>query len=526
MGSSAGRTLSTFVVGLPLAAAADQDVRGVAPEEQAKYSGSEFRCFTAESSSSQAGAPLPHSAINDNFCDCADGSDEPGTSACAGQQNILFYCPNDQSVPAYIYASRVNDGICDCCDGSDEWQAASSCTNSCREEGRELARERAKKEADLQSGVKQRRALIDKGKKDILQAGVQLQELQAQLPLLEKSEQDAKQNLQAAKAKAREQEKRAAEDGEQAVIEDPEQAATSTTTTQSPSAPAAADAPSSGASEEPPEATAGPSASPPVSEYAKWMEGGHPAAGEDKAAEEKPKVVSEYTKWMEGAAEVLEEPTTTTTTAAPDPGFVDDFDDDDTADQDEPPAKGNWAQKAWAKVRRAASDAWSSAFGWWFKTPEQRELYLATRALSDARAAVREGRGRLETLRAQSTAEVDENGLAFADLTDQCIEKKIEEYKYKVCFFKDAKQDNINVGKFKEWESWNVVLFDKGAYCPGGPHRSFRARFQCGPKLELVDISEPSRCTYEGAMTHPGACTEGLLEALQKPGPRRPTDEL
>ncbi|XP_046396493.1 uncharacterized protein LOC124163553 [Ischnura elegans] len=55
--------------------------------------------------------------INDDFCDCpADGSDEPGTSACS---NGVFYCYSNNFVS--IPSGRVNDGICDCCDGSDEW---------------------------------------------------------------------------------------------------------------------------------------------------------------------------------------------------------------------------------------------------------------------------------------------------------------------------------------------------------------------------------------------------------------------
>ncbi|XP_060066324.1 glucosidase 2 subunit beta-like [Ylistrum balloti] len=64
---------------------------------------------------------IPFTQVNDDFCDCDDGSDEPGTSACLDGR---FFCTHQipDERPQSIASSRVNDGLCDCCDGSDEWK--------------------------------------------------------------------------------------------------------------------------------------------------------------------------------------------------------------------------------------------------------------------------------------------------------------------------------------------------------------------------------------------------------------------
>ena len=98
---------------------------GVAPAQRALYRRKTLAC--------DGGAVrLPRSQINDDFCDCADGADEPGTAACAGTATGVaepagFYC-TDARVPARIDPGRVDDGVADCCDGSDEPRRKSDST--------------------------------------------------------------------------------------------------------------------------------------------------------------------------------------------------------------------------------------------------------------------------------------------------------------------------------------------------------------------------------------------------------------
>lgn len=81
-----------------------------------------FKCFDGKK-------VIPLSAINDNYRDCQDGSDEPGT-ALGPPDN--FYCKFGSEDIEDIPRWSVGDGICDCCDGSDEqFNSRVKCNNTC-----------------------------------------------------------------------------------------------------------------------------------------------------------------------------------------------------------------------------------------------------------------------------------------------------------------------------------------------------------------------------------------------------------
>ncbi|EAY16865.1 hypothetical protein TVAG_150160 [Trichomonas vaginalis G3] len=102
---------SLFVEKVPV-----ENIRGISPNTKSQYLRSlkwtkgVFQCFDKSKT-------IPIERVNDGYCDCLDGSDEPGTNACG---TGLFYCRNRGSYPKEIPKWLVGDGVCDCCDGSDE----------------------------------------------------------------------------------------------------------------------------------------------------------------------------------------------------------------------------------------------------------------------------------------------------------------------------------------------------------------------------------------------------------------------
>ncbi len=111
-------------------------LHGISPRRLSLFSEAKFTCDTKKT--------IDSSQVNDDYCDCADGSDEPGTSACSLGK---FYCANKGYREKLLPSSLVNDGVCDCCDGSDEYSGRASCKNTCDVDGEQW---RAQQRAMLQ----------------------------------------------------------------------------------------------------------------------------------------------------------------------------------------------------------------------------------------------------------------------------------------------------------------------------------------------------------------------------------------
>ncbi|KAF2144916.1 uncharacterized protein K452DRAFT_284297 [Aplosporella prunicola CBS 121167] len=166
---------------VPLATAAESSrPRGVGPEFAKFYKDPDhFTCISNPS------LQLSLSQINDDYCDCPDGSDEPGTAACSYLSPLSphsadditsddinttialpgFYCKNKGHIPSYVPFTSVNDGICDyqaCCDGSDEWEGVGGvkCPDKCKEIGKEWRAQDEQRQKSLSAANRKRKELV------------------------------------------------------------------------------------------------------------------------------------------------------------------------------------------------------------------------------------------------------------------------------------------------------------------------------------------------------------------------------
>ncbi|CUM68594.1 uncharacterized protein PRCAT00006321001 [Priceomyces carsonii] len=155
-------------------------IRGVEPSKQNLYQPIEetsgkktWHCIGDPS------IVLSYEQVNDDVCDCPDGSDEPGTNACAYNPEFEFYCANEGHIPGYIENFKLNDGVCDydrCCDGSDEYLSG-NCPNKCEVIHKQFLEYKDRTTKDVENAMRIKRAWIEKAEQQRKKLYTKLEEL-------------------------------------------------------------------------------------------------------------------------------------------------------------------------------------------------------------------------------------------------------------------------------------------------------------------------------------------------------------
>jgi protein kinase C substrate 80K-H len=183
----------------------------------------EFSCI------SDASIKLSFDRVNDNTCDCPDGSDEPGTAACAhidplspqqplpGSGSVTakvqaalpgFWCANKGHIGSYIPFVYVNDGICDydlCCDGSEEYGHVGGvkCENRCVQIGKEYKRLADEKRQKMERAAKQKNAMVSTAQQIRRKAEAKISQLNTEIQTLEAKKADLQKQYAAAQLQDR-----------------------------------------------------------------------------------------------------------------------------------------------------------------------------------------------------------------------------------------------------------------------------------------------------------------------------------
>ncbi|KAH9388941.1 hypothetical protein TYRP_008290 [Tyrophagus putrescentiae] len=485
--------------------------RGVPLSKKSFYDpGKDFQCLDGS-------ATIPFMLVNDDYCDCDDGTDEPGTSACS---NGLFHCSNIGYIEKIIPSSRVNDGICDCCDAGDEYSSSVNCPNNCMELGEQMREERERYLELLKAGNEIRQRYIEEAKQKLGETKQELETLRSQLTEAEEQK-NAKNEV---KTKAEELEKealdkhRAEEDKLRKQREEEEQvhreaAENSYALSVFKKLDANADGVVSydelkafphfdqdnNAEVSDDEAKFFLNAANQLGE-SEFIESSWPLV---KPAWESRKPESEHPDTSQDASEPHEP---AYETEEEHPGYQPN-DEPEEEDESLAPAEPTPAMPDPTPVTLEYDELTAKLVE---EAKNARDEYNA------AEGKFLEVQTKIRELEVLLESDYGPNGEYMA-LKGQCFELTDNEYIYKLCPFDSASQrsksggSETNLGRWGKWSGpehnrYERFLMDGGVQCWNGPVRSVTVHVSCGNENQVTRASEPNRCEYAFDFRTPAAC--------------------
>lgn len=474
--------------------------------------------------------------VNDDYCDCEDGSDEPGTAACP---NGMFHCTNAGYKPLNLPSNRVNDGICDCCDASDEYASRASCVNTCSELGKE-DRLREKQRSEMaKMGNQLRTEMSQRGKTLKDEQRVRFAELEkskAEAEALRKEKATIKDDAEALESAAlkvyrdREEEARKSKQEAEAISnrEEAEETFRKYDSNQNGvleikelQTRIVFDRNRDGAVAE---------------DEARYFLDEHeqvdfetfvtlcwpkikPFLMLDSGLFKPPSDVDELDKEEREAGQYETEEAelqnehdgydldgSEPTQPYPEEEEAADHDEEEEEDEGLDEQEVGEGQVDTAEEPKQDYD------------PETQELIRkANEARNQHNEADRHVREidqemrKIEDLLNKDFGKDEE----FAPLNGECINYEDREYVYKLCLFDKAIQQPKNGGaetRLGTWDKWatpdhTVMRYGNGATCWNGPARSAIVHLECGLDTRITSVTEPNRCEYEYRVQTPAACS-------------------
>ncbi|EEB15710.1 glucosidase 2 subunit beta precursor, putative [Pediculus humanus corporis] len=506
--------------------------RGVSISKASLYiPDQDFTCFDGT-------ITIPFLQVNDDFCDCPDGSDEPGTAACP---NGFFHCTNAGFKPLNIPSSLVNDGICDCCDGSDEYVGKVTCSNTCHELGKAERLEQQKLaeitklgfEAKIQSIKKGKQLKLDKREKlkqlenDKQEAESIKAEKEKLKVLAEELEKDALEKYRIAKEEdennLRENERKLAEkeamdifvmlDSDGNKIISISELRVRHTFDQNRDGVVSDDEAKFFLDNQ--EEVGWDSflniAWPKMKPFFMMEKGLFKPPEKNNDSEQNVELVSEPNDGVGTVEDVTDEyhkerQTPEEDIAVPEQDEEDEEEEEEEEEQEQEQEHGENESKGenselqydedTQKLVNAANDARS-------------EYEEADRAVRDIQRQMTQYQDYLDK---DFGAEEE-----FAPLEGECFEYTDREYVYKLCPFDQASQQprsggsETRLGQWNKWvgpehDKYSIMLYDKGQSCWNGPQRSTYVKLKCGIENIITSVTEPNKCEYHFEFNTPSAC--------------------
>jgi len=483
------------------------DMRGVPLDKQNNYQTS-LQFFTCHDGIQK----IPTAMVNDDYCDCKDGSDEPGTAACTGGS---FFCLNKGHVGKTLYSSRVNDGVCDCCDGSDEWQSGGKdCPNTCSKEAQASKAILNALLEKLEVGTQMRATFVADAKAALNLAASQKQQAEQQKARAESElaqAQELKKQTSLKEEEIKQEKKRKHHDaihqqlGLSELGEDELRALAVKLIRDGHGEPLMAAVNEVRKAHQP-------TALPEVDPTHQLMEDAKRARDERgamRAAEEAAAARNAGSTEQQSADQTAPAPTDSANAAEAQP----------EKGMQEPPAP---PQDVEEDPLPTVSELLTKLVG-----EEQADQFVLPEA-EEARNKVVEhekAKGSLERKVADLSKDLDtaygEEG-EFYFMKGQCYSMKSGSYTYEMCPFGSAKQDSTSLGSWDRYEfsqdgDTATFYFKGGTKCWNGPQRSLKAHLTCGPKAgEVKRIEETETCVYEMQVSTAAMCNRAHFEKLKK----------